>query len=244
MNPIDLGRATAPAVSDIASKFMLDGATYVRGAELGFEGMDFYAAGRGGVLGDVPADVVAAAFVFFEPGLVREAWDRSGEVASRADAAAAFAECGYAWARAHLADDAAVEQVGSLGMKVVEATSPAGAPVFAAWRELPRPEDTQGLALYVLDALRELRLAYHGAAVLSAGLAPVEAMAVKSPAMAPVFGWNDPLPDAELYRERWDEAEHATNLVMGLALSVLDDDEAEAFVGACAAVHHSLDNPG
>ena len=32
--------------------------TYARGAELGFEGIDFYVAGRGGALGDVPADVV------------------------------------------------------------------------------------------------------------------------------------------------------------------------------------------
>ena len=79
MNPIDLGRATAPAIHDLPSKFMLDGATYVRGAELGFEGMDFYAAGRGGVLGDVTADVVAAAFVFFEPGLVPRRVEPVGE---------------------------------------------------------------------------------------------------------------------------------------------------------------------
>ena len=46
---------------------MTDPATYAYGAELGFEGMDFYVAGRGGALGDVPADVVAAAFVFFAP---------------------------------------------------------------------------------------------------------------------------------------------------------------------------------
>jgi hypothetical protein len=244
MNPIDLGRATAPAIHDLPSKFMLDGATYVRGAELGFEGMDFYAAGRGGVLGDVTADVVAAAFVFFEPGLVREAWKRSEKVAARLDAAAAFAECGYTWARANLPDDVTVQQVASLGMKVVDGTSPAGAPVFAAWRGLPRPDDTPALALYALNALRELRLAYHGAAVLTAGLSPVEAMAVKSPAMAPIFGWNDPMPRAALYQEQWDGAELATDLTMGRALAVLDDDEAEAFLGACAALHHSLNNPG
>ena len=33
---------------------MTDPATYAYGAELGFEGMDFYVAGRGGALGDVP----------------------------------------------------------------------------------------------------------------------------------------------------------------------------------------------
>ena len=62
-------------MSAVGSHFMLDGNTYKRGAELGFQGLDFYATGRGGVLGDVDADVVAAAFAFFEPGQVRTQWD-------------------------------------------------------------------------------------------------------------------------------------------------------------------------
>ena len=68
--------ATAGPVSAVGSHFMLDGNTYKRGAELGFQGLDFYAAGRGGVLGDVDADVVAAAFAFFEPGHVRTQWEQ------------------------------------------------------------------------------------------------------------------------------------------------------------------------
>ena len=52
---------------------MTDPATYAYGAELGFDGMDFYVAGRGGALGDVPADVVTAAFIYFEPDVVRAA---------------------------------------------------------------------------------------------------------------------------------------------------------------------------
>ncbi len=126
---------------------------------------------------------------------------------------------------------------------MVDGTSPAGAPVFAAWRGLPRPDDTPALALYALNALRELRAAYHGAAVLTAGLSPVEAMAVKSPAMAALFGWNDPLPRAAVYQEQWDGAELATDLAMGRALAVLDDDEVENFLAACAAVHGRMSNP-
>ena len=55
---------------------MTDPACYAHGAELGFEGMDFYVAGRGGVLGDTPADVVVAAFVYFHPDTIRAAWER------------------------------------------------------------------------------------------------------------------------------------------------------------------------
>ncbi len=87
MNPIDLASATGPATAKVPSHFMVDGATYQRGAELGFQGADFYVGGRGGVLGDVHGDVVAAAFIFFEPNHLRECWDRAGSVTDRATAA-------------------------------------------------------------------------------------------------------------------------------------------------------------
>ena len=68
MNTAELAAAIKPAVSTLPSGFMLDGATYAKGAELGFEGMDFYVGGRGGVLGDVSADVVTATFVRYRSG--------------------------------------------------------------------------------------------------------------------------------------------------------------------------------
>ena len=242
MKPIDLGRATRPAITTISSKFMLDGPTYVRGAALGFEGADFYVAGRGGALGDVAADVVAAAMVFFEPGLVRAAWERTAPIMSRADAAAAFADCAHVWAREHFDDEdlAVAGTVVELGAKVVAGTSPAGAPLFAAWRALPTPTDTLAAAVHTLNALRELRAAYHGGAVLAAGLSVPEAMAVSSPAMAPLFGWNDPLPPAAPFQAQWDTAEAGTDLAIGLALAILTDSDQEAFVSACAALHAGI----
>src|SRR5690606_12848752 len=76
MDAAAAAEATATAVSTVGSHFMLDAATYGRGAELGFQGIDFYVTGRGGVLGDVDADVVSATFGFFEPGQVRTLWDQ------------------------------------------------------------------------------------------------------------------------------------------------------------------------
>ncbi|MGH9273555.1 MAG: helix-turn-helix domain-containing protein, partial [Acidimicrobiales bacterium] len=93
MDALAAATATAAAVSTVGSHFMLDGNTYKRGAELGFAGLDFYVTGRGGVLGDVDADVVTAAFTFFEPGHVRTQWDSGRAVMSPAEAAAAFAQC-------------------------------------------------------------------------------------------------------------------------------------------------------
>src|SRR6476620_9710155 len=101
MDALETAIATAPAVSNIGSHFMLDGATYAKGADLGFSGLDFYVTGRGGVLGDVDADVVSAAFCFFEPAGVRTLWDQGREVMPAAKAAAAFMDCCHAWGEAH-----------------------------------------------------------------------------------------------------------------------------------------------
>ncbi len=68
-----------------------------------------------------------------------------------------------------------------------------------------------------MNLLRELKMARHGAAVLSQGLVPVEAMMVAQPYMAPVFGWEEPYPDAEPYRARWEQAEAATLAAMATA---------------------------
>ncbi len=240
MSSDDLARLTKQAVSTVPSKFMLDGPTYARGAELGFAGADFYVAGRGGVLGDVDADIVTAAFAYFSPDLVREAWERSASVMSRRDAAEAFAACGHEWARTHLAsvDSALLLRVAALGGKVVAAASPAAAPVFAGWRHLAVPDDAPAAALHVLNALRELRAAYHLGAVLGAGLTALEAFAVSSPGMAPLFGWAE-LPAVDHLASAWSEAEAATDRAVGRVLGVLDAGEADAFVAACAVVAES-----
>ena len=75
MTPEQAAHELREAIVRVPGGFMTDAATYARGAELGFDGLDFYAAGRGGALGDVHADVVVAALVFFAPGLVHESWN-------------------------------------------------------------------------------------------------------------------------------------------------------------------------
>ena len=91
MNAEDAARRSAEAIGMLPAQFMLDGATYERGGVLGFEGIDFYIAGRGGALGDVDGSVVAAAFVFFNPESVVEGWDRARKVMAPASSQAEFA---------------------------------------------------------------------------------------------------------------------------------------------------------
>jgi hypothetical protein len=230
MTPEQAAHETRDPVVSFVSGFMTDAATYAYGAELGFEGMDFYAAGRGGALGDVPAGVVAAAFVFFEPGLVRTAWERSAAVMSRRRAAEEWSGRCHAWAREHLPEDRDFTVLAALVGRVCETAQVAGAPLFAAWRALPEPADPRELTMHRLNGLRELRGALHGAAVLTVGLLPVEAIVVRTSAMLPVFGWSEPYPESEPLRDRWTLAEARTDRMFGRNLAVLDADERATFV--------------
>jgi hypothetical protein len=225
VNPEQTAHATAAAISSIGSKFMLDGTTYAKGAALGFNGIDFYAAGRGGVLGDVDADVVAAGFVFFNPATVRSAWEASRPVMPRDKSAQAWAECGHAWGEANLPDDLDAIRLAELAGRVVSAASPAGAPVFAGWRALAVPSSPKAAALHQANGLRELRMARHGCAVIAHGIDPADAVRHKSPHMVAVFGWDGELADPEAVKARWDAAEEATDHAMALVLGVLDDAE-------------------
>jgi hypothetical protein len=242
MTPEDAARASAEAVGGISSLFMLAPSTYARGAELGFDGMDFYVAGRGAALGEVDADVVAAAFVFFHPPTVRRMWEASASVMSRRDAAAAWAAACHDWAREHVPADVDAARLAALAGQVVEAASPAGAPLFAGWRALEEPpaDDASALAVHRMNGLRELRAALHGAAVLAAGLTPLEAVLVRTPYMAGIFGWPEPYPDVAGVAEAWASAEAATDAMMGRVLGVLTPAELEEFVALSSALHGVL----
>jgi hypothetical protein len=196
----------------------------------GFEGMDFYVAGRAGVLGDAPADVAVAALVFFAPQVVHEAWDRSATVMPHRAASEAWAALGHDWADAELSDDNDWATIAALAGRVIAAAPVAGAPLFAGWRTLPEPESPKALAQHRLNVLRELRGGLHGAAVLTVGLTPIEAIVVRTPHVATVFGWSEPYPEARPLHERWALAEARTDRMFGRTLAVLDETERQLFV--------------
>lgn len=232
MGTTSIAERTAPTVSALSSHFMLDAATYGVGGEAGFDGMDFYGAGRAGVLGDVTAEQVTACLVFFSPEVVRTAWEGSRSVMSRQAAAQLFAGCLVTWAADHLADDVDWARLAELADKIAASASISGAPVFAGWRALPVPDDPKAAALHHLNALRELRMARHGCAVIAVGLDVGEAVRFKSP-MAAIFGWEgDAGPGAAAL---WDEAEALTNRATDHDYAVLTADEADEFVALCDA---------
>lgn len=236
MDALEAATTTAPAVSTVGGHFMLDGATYAHGASLGFAGLDFYVCGRAGVLGDAPADVVAAALTFFAPEHVRAQWDAGRAVMPPAEAAAAFARCAAAWAEAHVPDDLDAGRLAELAGRVVADARAAGAPIFAGWRTLEVPADPRAAAVHHLNGLRELRFGLHAAAVLSTGLSPLQAMSLRAPRMLPLFGWAEAAPTDGL-RPTWESAEERTDLAMAHAFAGLSDGERADLADLTGALH-------
>jgi hypothetical protein len=230
VTPEQAAHDTAAIVVSVPAAFTRDAATVARSSELGFERFDFYVAGRGGVLGDVMADVVAAAFWVFSPNAVRAAWERSAAVMPRRRAAQEWLAVSYGFAREHFPDGPDYAGASDMLGRVVAHAAVAGAPIFAAVRTFPEPDDAKGLLQHRLYALRELRGALHGAAVLTVGLRPVEAIAVRAPEQATAFGWDEPVPEPGPLRERWSLAEARTDRMLGRHLAVLDDPERDALV--------------
>jgi len=231
---------TARAIGDLPANFMLDSATYDTGNSLGFDGVDFYVVGRGGALGSVSAGVVAAAFVFFNPAMIEERWERGTRVMTPGEAALAFAGCLHTWSQNHLPSGVDYARLAELTGKVIAAASPAGAPLFAGWLALPEPEEPSALAMHRINALRELRGALHGGAVLAAGLDPRVALLIKTPFMAAIFGWEEPHPEVGLGKNAWDAAEAATNRAMARVFGALDAAEQADLIELLDAVHQGV----
>ena len=141
MDALAAATSTAAAVSTVGSHFMLDGKTYERGAELGFQGLDFYVTGRGGVLGDVDADVVSAAFTFFEPGARPHpvgAGPRGDARPSRRPRVRRLLRDLGRGPRARRRRRRTAGGAGRPGRR--RSARPACATVFAGWRALPVPD--------------------------------------------------------------------------------------------------------
>jgi hypothetical protein len=230
ITPEQAAHETRDAILSVGGRFMRSPDTYTHGGALGFDGLDFYVAGRAGVLGEVPGSVVTATLVFFSPDVVEPGWERSGSVMSRGEAAREWANCLHADAREWPADVVDWAELATMLGRVVAFAPVAGAPLFAGWRELPEPDDEPALAMHRLNALRELRGALHGAAVLTVGLAPIEAIVVRTPTMIPMAGWTDVPEDASPFNERWALAEARTDRMFGRHLGVLDGDERATLV--------------
>ena len=204
-------------------------------------GYAYYVTGRGGVLGDVDADVVSSAFGFFAPSIIRKMWEAGVAVEGARAAAARYGDACATFGRARLDGFAGASRLAELGERVATGCSSAGLSLFAGWRSEPLPADAPARAFFLVHVLRELRGSAHIVAVLASGLSPVEAvLASNGVAGAERFGWVGPFPDVAPDAKAGAEA-LTDDLVEGLYRSVLSDAEIDEFATLVSAARDHAD---
>ena len=209
--------AVSPYFSDLGSKYMLDPATGEIGKAAGYgDGFSFYFAGRGGVLGDVDADVVYSAFMFFDQSLTRKMWERGVAVEGARKAGSRYAAAADTWGKAHLAGFRGAARFNELAEKVVRSVDPAGLTLFAGLRSEPLAVDPHARAYRLVTWLRELRGSLHINAVVAAGLTALEAVltADNGEFFAKLHGYAAPYPDVSHLKQRRRDAEETTARLM------------------------------
>jgi hypothetical protein len=209
--------AVSPFFSDLGSKYMLDPATAEIGKAAGYsDGFAFYMAGRGGVLGDVDAEVVYAAFMFFDLPLVRKMWERGVAVEGARKAGSRYAGAADAWGKTHLSAFGGTARFNELAEKVVKSVDVGGLSLFAGLRAEPLPSDPHARTYRLVTYLRELRGCLHINAVVAEGLNGLQAVLTgdNGAFFAKIHGYQEPYPDVSHLATRRAKAEETTSRLM------------------------------
>lgn len=244
MTAAALSDAVSPFFGDLGSKYMLDPATAEIGKAAGYpDAFSFYFAGRGGVLGDVDADVVHAGFVFFDQAIVRKMWERGVKVEGARKAASRYAGAADAWGRAHLAGFANAARFNNLAEKVVASVDPVGLSLFAGLRAEPLSEDALARTYRLVTWLRELRGCLHINAVVAEGLSGKEAVLASENGefFAKLHGYQEPYPDVSHVKAARAHAEEVTSKLMAAIYErALSADERAEFAALTAELKSAV----
>lgn len=214
-------RATSVPIHDIGTSAYLSPDIAAWAAEWGWPNpFAFYFAGRGGMLGDVGADVVTSALGWFEPGAVKAMYSEGIGVAGATSAAARMSEAHGKWGEKHYGDVNGLEEIVDVTEELVDGLEGSAIPLFVGWRAAPRSDSPAGRAAQLMQILREWRGGIHLVATTAVGLSPLEAILTnEGPGQAKFFGWPEPFPDFAAMKERHDEAEVITDRLCASALA-------------------------
>lgn len=230
MTPEDLVAAACPKIATMGSAYYFVPETKVIAEGLGLDSFRFYFLGRGGVLGDVEAPVVASAFGYFKPELVAKMWDTAKAVVAPREAGRAFHLACAGLGGRLIAEVDGLAAFCAAAEAVNAAADPAGLPLYAGIRCEPRVEDLPGRAMQLITVLRELRGGAHLLAVRAVGLDAKTAHWISRPGDIAMFGWSEDeaptITDAD--RAAMVEAEALTDRLVTPAYAVLDDTQQQA----------------
>jgi Helix-turn-helix family len=215
-------KATSVPIHDIGTAVYLSPEIATWAAEWGWANpFAFYFAGRGGMLGDVGADVVTSALGWFEPSAVQAMYSEGIGVAGATGAAARMAEAHGKWGEKHYGDVEGLDEMVATAEELVDGLEGSAIPLFVGWRDAPRSASPAGRAAQLMQILREWRGGIHLVATTAVGLSPLEAILTnEGPGQAKFFGWSEPFPDFAALKHRHDEAEEMTDRLCASALAL------------------------
>ena len=213
------------AIGDLGgAPWYFDAKTLAAGKEHNLDGFRFYFLGRGGVLGDVEAEVVAERVRLLQPGArrrrcgprPRSAWRRATRPGCTCRAATSSR-------RDHFGAVDGLDAVLRRRREGQRRHQPGRPGAVRRHRQRAAPRRPPARALHLTAVLREARGSAHLLAIVASGLPPRIAHAIKRPTEGKEFGWDDtPEPTAD-DRARWQQAEELTDRLLGPAFDVLDD---------------------
>ena len=242
MSPEELVAAACPSIGTLGWSFYFTPETAARAERLGLDGARLYFLGRGGVLGDVEAPVVASAFGYFKPELVAHMWGSGREVLAPREAGRAFFEACADHGRqrfSHLDD---LDAFCTAAEAVNAAADPTGLALYAGIRAEPLAEDPAGRAMQLVAVLRELRGSAHLLAVRAVGLDAKTAHWISRPDDIAMFGWSEAEAPVVTDDDRaaMVEAEALTDRLVTPAYAALDGSGQEALLGGLAGMEDAL----
>lgn len=248
MTSLELTRATAPALGDMGARYMLHPETAAIGTEAGYaNGWAWYFTGRGGVLGDVDAGVVASAFGFFGEPMVRMMWEQGLPVEGARAAGRRYAAACAEFGRKRLQGAPGLERFCELADRVIGALDVSGLSLLAALRAEAAPSDLPGRAYWYVTLLREWRGCEHIVAVRASGLTAAQAVLTNYPDMeknvkeASRRGFGEGHPDATPLVPLRRKAEDLTDTLQAAGYEVLSGSERAEFAGLVAGLKAVLD---
>jgi hypothetical protein len=241
MDTASLIAQACPKINAMGSAFYFSPETVAKGKEAGLDGFRLYVLGRGGVLGDVEAPVIASAFGWWNGALVAKMWNSARETMSPRDAGRFYMACAHDLGRAKFGNVDGLAEFCVAGEKIMAAVDPAGIALYAGTAAEPLAEDLPARAMQILVALREFRGSVHINAVLASGLTPKVAHYIKRPDMMKSFGYSDDaLPVTDSDHEALAAAEKLTDVMVTPAFSALSSDEADVFVNGLSKLEEAL----
>ncbi len=238
MTTDELLASTSATIGSLGSAFYFNPATLAVGKDLGLDGFRWYFIGRAGVLGDVEAPVVNAAFAYFSPALIEKMWSTAKAKIAPRDAGRRYHLCAAEFGRTAFANVTGLEAYCAAAEKVIAAADRDGLTLFAAIAAEPLVVDLPGRAMQLTAVLREFRGSAHLAAVIGSGLRAREAHFIKRPGDIKTFGYDEseiPAATPEAHAALA-AAEVLTDNIVRPAFATLSDSEADALAAGAAAM--------